>query len=432
MAARAHDRGPSEAPSTLEVSLQRAVAEGVVLGRDATGRVVLARGGLPGEEAEVEVHSETPTLVRGEVTRVRERAAGRVEPPCIHLARGCGGCDLQHATRDLQRAMRAEVVTDALRHTGSLPPSVLDRLPITEVEAPLPAASRTTMRMVVCGDGSLGLRRFHSHEALEVPGCLVAHPLLGPAIDEARFEGPGEVTLRASVSSGEVMAVTRAPRTRRGAPQAPEPSALRVPGGVRVVSTAEARAGGGAWLVESVEGTPLRVSAGSFFQSGPVAAAALCRAVGRALGDFDAGSDRLVDLYGGVGLFTARLGAERAEVVEWSRPAAADARVNTAALGARVTRCDVGRWRPRSTDALVADPARSGLGRTGADAIAATGARTVALVSCDPASMARDLTLLHERGYEPTGVELVEMFPHTHHVESVTALVRGNRRTAGS
>ena len=74
----------------------------------------------------------------------------------------------------------------------------------------------------------------------------------------------------------------------------------------------------------------------------------------------------------------------------------------------------------------MADPARSGLGPTGAAAVAGTGAGRVALVSCDPAALARDARLLVDLGYRVQGVELVDMFPHTHHIEAVTTLRHGD------
>ncbi len=134
------------------------------------------------------------------------------------------------------------------------------------------------------------------------------------------------------------------------------------------------------------------------------------------------GTDTLVDLYGGVGLFTVLLGARRAEVVERSSSSVADARINTADLGARVTRSTVEAWTPSRADAVVADPPRQGLGAAGVAAVVATESERVALVSCDPAAMARDLSLLHDSGYVPTRIEVVDMFPHTHHIEAVTTL----------
>lgn len=405
---------PAVSPSDHErliVDCERAVAGGVVLGRDPEGRVVLTRGALPGERVVVSPESVRPKLIMGSVTRVESPSPGRVEPPCPMVARGCGGCDLQHASRELQAEMRIEVVRDALGHTGSLG-ALARSIPVEQLEAASEVAARTTMRLAVLEDGRLGLRRRRSHESLAIPGCLVAHRLLVPTLAEGRFPRAREVTLRASERTGEVLAVVSR-RDRQSV----------VPPGVRVVGSDALRGGARAWITESVDGHDLRISARSFFQSGPQGAAALGRAVARALEGFDARSDRLVDLYGGVGLFTVLLGARRAEVVERSASAVADARFNTAALGASVTRCDVDSWKPSQVEAVVADPAREGLGPGGVAAVVATGARRVALVSCDVAAMARDVSSLVDNGYEPTRVEVVDMFPHTHHVEAVTTLV---------
>jgi 23S rRNA (uracil1939-C5)-methyltransferase len=132
----------------------------------------------------------------------------------------------------------------------------------------------------------------------------------------------------------------------------------------------------------------------------------------------------VADLYGGVGLFSVTLGARDGELVERSASAIADARVNTSPLGTRVRRAAVERWTPSPADAVVADPPRQGLGAAGADAVVGTGARRLALVSCDPASLARDTVLLHERGYQLIGARLVDQFAHTHHVEVVAAFRR--------
>ena len=104
--------------------------------------------------------------------------------------------------------------------------------------------------------------------------------------------------------------------------------------------------------------------------------------------------------------------------------AVADARVNLADLDAKVVATEVARWRPRPADVVVADPSRSGLGRPGVAALVATGASRLVLVGCDPASMARDTALLAENGYRPASVALVDAFPDTFHVETVTRFDR--------
>jgi len=114
--------------------------------------------------------------------------------------------------------------------------------------------------------------------------------------------------------------------------------------------------------------------------------------------------------------------------IESDQPAVADARVNLADLDARVVPTEVGRWRPgkggRPADVMVADPSRTGLGRPGVQAVGASRAGRLVLVSCDPASLARDVVLLGDAGYHLAGVTLVDSFPHTFHVETVARFDR--------
>jgi tRNA/tmRNA/rRNA uracil-C5-methylase (TrmA/RlmC/RlmD family) len=134
-----------------------------------------------------------------------------------------------------------------------------------------------------------------------------------------------------------------------------------------------------------------------------------------------------VDAYAGVGLFASVLAARtgaRVVAVENDRAAVADARVNLADLDARVVDAEVGRWRLRRDDPVpalvVADPSRTGLGRPGVAALAAALAPRLVLVSCDPASLGRDAALLAAAGYRLVSVALVDAFPDTFHVETVS------------
>jgi 23S rRNA (uracil1939-C5)-methyltransferase len=194
-----------------------------------------------------------------------------------------------------------------------------------------------------------------------------------------------------------------------------------VPAGVTVVGDDELTAGHRAWFHEDVAGRRLRVSARSFFQARPDGADALVDAVRAALAGAPDG--RLVDAYGGVGLFGATVSADRpVTLVEWSASSVADARVNLP--DARVLRLDVAKWRPSPAAAVVADPARTGLGKAAADVLAGTGASHLVLVSCDPASLGRDAGLLAGHGFVHDGTQVVDLFPHTPHVEAVTRFIR--------
>lgn len=396
----------------MEVDLERAVGAGRVLGHDEGGRVVLVEGALPGERVVVALHQDRPNVGVGEAVDWLRRSPDRVEPPCPALALGCGGCDLQHATPSAQRSIKVEVLRDALAHLAGVRDVEIDAGPA------LPATGyRTTLRLGVTR-GRLGFRHRRSEEVVPVRRCLVAHPGVGELLATGRFPGAREVVVRTSQATGETIAVVD-PRAERPV----------VPDGVRVVGADELRRGARVWLHEEVLGHRFRVSARSFFQTGPAGAAALAVAVGAALGaSGPPGGGRVVDLYGGVGLFSVTLLASDGELVERSATAAADARSNTAGLGTRVHRVAVERWRPGRADAVVADPPRQGLGVAGADAVAATGASRLALVSCDPAAMGRDVKLLGQRGFRLAGVQLVDQFVHTHHVEAVASFTRSEPR----
>jgi 23S rRNA (uracil1939-C5)-methyltransferase len=233
-------------------------------------------------------------------------------------------------------------------------------------------------------------------------------------VREGRFGTASEVTLRCGARTGERVAVV-----------APNADGVSLPDDVRVVGDDELRAGRRAWFHEEVADVRFRISAASFFQARPDGADALVAAVRDAVGDVD-DRCRVVDAYAGVGLFSATVasGARSIVAVERSASSVADARVNLAALPARVVRSDVERFRPTPADVVVADPARAGLGRVAVERLAATGAPALALVSCDPASFARDVGLLARAGYALDRATIVDLFGHTSHVEVVSAFRR--------
>jgi len=407
---------PDATSPPVELQIERMVAGGLGLGREKSGRILLVQGALPGDRVLAQITETSQKLAKGKVQQVLEPADGRREEPCSEVAAGCGGCDLQHAEPSLQLRLKAEIVTDALRRIAKL-----ENVPISFAEE-LPATQyRTTLR---CGvdehseqAGLTGFRQRHSHQIHPVSVCMVAHPLIQELMHKGRFPGASEVTFRVGARTSERMVIVA------GLDQAADHD-FGLPEGVRVVTQHELEQGQQAWIYEQVAGKQFRISARSFFQARPDGAEALISAVARAVAPFDPTIDRLVDLYGGVGLFTAGLMAERAVLVERSESSALDAQVNLRGLNTQVIASSVERWSPSPADVVVADPARAGLLASGVAAVVATAAERVALVSCDPASQARDLGLLVAAGYEVCGVELVDMFPQTHHIEAVSTLRR--------
>jgi 23S rRNA (uracil1939-C5)-methyltransferase len=174
-----------------------------------------------------------------------------------------------------------------------------------------------------------------------------------------------------------------------------------------------------------VGATDLEVPVRSFFQPHADAPASLVQLVRDAVHDVDVdpSTRRLADLYCGVGLFAATVPAGSVVAVERDRAASAAASRNLGAR-ARVITQPVERLAIGPVDVVVADPSRTGLGRAGVDAIARTDAALVALVSCDPASFARDARLLTDAGYELERTVPVDQFGQTSHIEVVGRFAR--------
>lgn len=389
----------------VTVDLDRVATGGASIGPGPDGRLVFVTGGLPGERVVASIDREHRSRIEATAAAIEVAAPTRRSPPCPEVARSCGGCDLQHASPDGQRELRRDIVVDCLRRLGGVTE------PVVELGPPLPVDGyRTSVRMAVV-DGRSGYRASRSHEVVTVGSCLVAHPLVAELITEGRFGSAEEVTIRVGARTGERLVVAH-----------PTAEGVAVPDDVVVVGTDELDAGHPAAYHEEIGGHRLRVSARSFFQCRPDGAELLVDLVASAL---DGADGPLLDAYCGVGLFGATLGGDGPEPVigvESNRAAVADAEVNYGLRGSAI-RARMERWRPRPVGAIVADPARSGLGRVVVDRLGATGAPVVALVSCDPASLARDARLLIDRGYTLDRVTVVDLFGHTSHVETVARFV---------
>jgi 23S rRNA (uracil1939-C5)-methyltransferase len=379
----------------VELQPTSVAAGGEAVAREAGGRVVFIGGALPGERVLVEIDEQKKRWARGHAVEVLDPSPDRVAPPCPHVADGCGGCTWQHVAHEAQHALKATIVRDALTRLGGIEsPAVLVGPPLS------PFGFRTTVRAAV-EHGRAGLRRGHSHDIVTLDACLVAHPLIEELLVDGRFAGAHEITVRCGARTGERLVLPR-----------PVDAVVVVPDDVRTD-----------FFHEEVAGTTFRISAPSFFQARPDGADALVDAVRAAAAGAPAGP--MVDAYGGVGLFAATVGEGReVTLVEWSSAAVADARVNVP--DAEVLRLDLARWRPSPAALVVADPSRDGLGAPAVTKLAATGATHLVLVSCDPAALGRDAALLAAEGFRHDGSTLVDLFPHTPHVEVVTRFIRSD------
>ncbi|MFN3254065.1 MAG: class I SAM-dependent RNA methyltransferase [Ilumatobacter sp.] len=419
----------------VKLRLDRLVAGGEAMGRLDDGRVAFVRGGLAGEEVDARVLNDRKDFVRAHVDSVDdvlEASVERVVPTCPHRRAGCGGCGWMHLSTAAQFDAKVDIVKESLRRIGRLDDGVVDAV-VRAGGSVEPFGYRTTLRLtgIAASDGGgVGFREERSDEVVAIDHCQVAHENISRLLRDLEVAPGVELTLRTSVATGGVTARWTKPEDRRRRGERRRKIAADA-GGRGAVSglPSDVHIGDRAFLTERIAGANLMVSAPSFFQSGAQAAELLVDAVERTAPELGRAKHAL-DAYGGVGLFAATVmrPARHVTLVESSRSSTLDAAVNLETRSASIVRTDVAKWvLPDGSppiDVIVADPARPGLAKPGVGALVATSAPVLILVSCDPGSMARDAFLLAEAGYRLESVEVLDLFPQTHHVETVARFAR--------
>lgn len=451
-------------PDELELRLGPIAHGGHTVARTGEGRVVFVRHGLPGELVRVRLTEAGPDARywRGDVVAVLEADAGRrdrhVWAPADSLLtwrRGeppVGGAEFGHAELALQRRLKADVVAEQLARLAGLETGV-------EVEAmpgedPRGLGWRTRAHFAVDAAGRIGM---HPHRSAEVVP-VDRFPLAVPALDELRLaeldlRGVERVDVAAPADGGTPLvhlglaAGADEPRLRR------ELARLTADRDVSVTARAEGARELGTWagrpsVVEHAGAHRWEVSAEGFWQIHRSAPGLLLGAVPEAAGARP--GEHALDLYAGAGLFTAALAdavgdAGSVVAVEGSPVTSADARRTFAGRSTvRVERGSVdkvaarlwpgaaapsrGRRRPAPgraaarPDVVVLDPPRAGAGRVVVDQLVALAPRRIAYLACDPATLARDLGRFRRAGWTVRQVRAFDMYPNTHHVETLAVL----------
>jgi tRNA/tmRNA/rRNA uracil-C5-methylase (TrmA/RlmC/RlmD family) len=435
--------------SLIELTVGDAAHGGWCVAKEPGGRVVFVRHALPGERVRARVTETTAKFARAEAVEIVQSSPDRVEPTCPHARPGgCGGCDWQHASLEAQRRLKANVVAHQLRRIAGLDRDVTVE-PLAGDETGL--GWRTRVRFSVTPGGRAGLLRHRSHEVVEVGECPIAHPLVsGAAATSQRWDQITSVELVVSPGSGERAVIVAAARKRpaaeaeaRALPPANRAAAMLAGQAETVLETG--RGGrltplrGRGYLHQNAAGRTWRVGAGTFWQVHPAAADTLTTAVLEALAP--GSGDVALDLFCGAGLFAGALaeavGPGGAVIgVEGDRAAVRDARHNLRGWPwARVHYGDVAGTLARQQDwpqpgLAVLDPPRAGAGRRliqhllrpPAAGDPAGRLRRVAYVSCDPATLARDIAVFAELGWELAALRAFDAFPMTHHVECLATL----------
>jgi tRNA/tmRNA/rRNA uracil-C5-methylase (TrmA/RlmC/RlmD family) len=428
----------------LELNVGEAVHGGWCVARpDDRGRVLFVRHALPGERVRAQITQVTAKLARADAVEILTPSPDRVPPPCPHARPGgCGGCDWQHASLPAQRELKAAVVRQQLARIAGLDREVtVEALPGDAPEASEPGLGwRTRVTFAVGRSGGAGLHKHRSHEIVPVGACPIAHPEVNAAgVTGERWPGARSVQVAVVPATSErAILITGSPRTGE-LPVAAD--------SIRVISRNGSRipVAGGGYLTQEAAGRRWRVDMAGFWQVHPAAADVLATAVLAAL-DPQPG-DVALDLYSGAGLFAGVLapavGPEGQVIaVESEAAAVRDARHNLREWPwARVHRGDAGRVLSRhglsGATLAVLDPPRAGAdplviealnGQAPAGASAppegAAALRRVAYVSCDPATLARDLALLIKGGWHLDALRAFDAFPMTHHVECLATLSR--------
>ncbi len=440
----------------VEVAIEDVAQGGWCIARPEGLPVMFVRHALPGERVIARVTEVTSKFARADAVNVLVSSPDRVDAPCPHARPGgCGGCDWQHASLHAQRALKATVIRQQLKRLAGIDcevtveplpgdePASGTRASGTSVTGGVPGLGwRTRVQFAVDRDGVAGLREHRSHRVIDIGDCLIAHPAVRD-LDIPGDDWSGATMVEVAVGgaeSGENFAVTviEAGGPSRRQQAGGDRSGNRRNASGRPVRVRRTVVEGRPYLAERAAGRLWQVSADGFWQVHPAAADTLGEAVAAALNPGP--GDTVLDLYCGAGLFAGivapLVGPGGAVTGIESDPAAVrNARQNLSDYPwASVQKADVaqaagGEGLPPAR-LVIADPPRAGLAREvvdyliGARAAGSGSAERFAYVSCDPATLARDLGLLTAGGWHLEDLRAFDAFPMTHHVECIATLTR--------
>jgi len=376
---------------------------------------------VPGDVVEIEAVTKKKGYTFSRLVRILSPSLARRTPFCPWYGE-CGGCDFQQITYEDQLRIKAEIFRDQMDRIGRFEDPVCP--PITGSQA-----GRIRMRFQV-REGRIGLFGRRTNRLCEMTECPVAHDPINEALQSIRKK-LAEMPKRAGIK-GEATCLTVGGKVHlhldlpeRAAAVLAESLGPPVAGSI-IGKGAGRRSVGKPALSRKVAGVAVEISGDLFVQANPE----INEIISGEIADFPAGSTKCFDLYCGWGNFTFPLARRCHEVVGIeSSPFAVGAARKAALKGGlgnlsffcrSAADADLA-----SADGIVLDPPRPGLSRGLIEKILRAGPERIAYLSCNPATFARDLRHLVDGGYRIESIRLFDMFPQTHHIESLARLTRG-------
>jgi 23S rRNA (uracil1939-C5)-methyltransferase len=440
----------------LELQIEKLVYGGDGLARlpaDAHGRgkTVFLPFVVSGERVEATVTESRSGFARAHLDTVLTPSADRVAPQCPYFG-SCGGCQYQHIDSSAQLRFKSEILRETLRRTAKLE---LDQEIELHGSEPWNYRNRTRVRLQHEPAFALGYFRSNSHQLLPIESCPISSPLINQAIctvwelgrdggvppavhgmqffanhDDTQLLVEAYVRQETVAKDCKTFAETMMSKLASIAgvvlfATSPVEDETRQHAPLTSVHSEDSIAIGADSLIYHAVRQDYRVSGGSFFQTNRYLIDDLVKVATR-----QAKGKAALDLYAGVGLFTLALAASFDEVtaVEASPHAFADLKHN-APRNVRPSRAATeaflaDRAGKLAADFVLADPPRAGVGEKTAVALCKMSASQVTFVSCDPATLSRDLRVLLESGFRVEQMHLFDLFPQTAHMETVVHLVR--------
>ncbi len=400
-----------------QVSIERILPGGRGIGY-ADGRTVMVALAAPGDRLRVRFDRVKGSVAFASIVEILEPSPQRVEPPCPYFGR-CGGCDFQQLNYPAQLDAKVAIIRDCLRRLAGI-----EKVPDFGI-TPAPHEWHYRARAQWQYDDvlkRLGYFEANSHRVCDVAECAVLTPELQSQLERLRRkmsdddlpEDARYFRLIAGDEEVSVAAGVKSPANRGLHAGSPRGTVDR--------EGSEARD-----ITRTIGGETYRLNAESFFQT---TIELLPQLIDAALGD--ARGTSAIELYSGVGLFTVPLARrferviaieDDADATEFARQNLSNADLqNTEVVNADVGELDENAGPLQAVDFLLLDPPRTGAESRVISGILKIKPQTISYVSCDPATLARDLKKLIAGGYSIQSMGAFDMFPQTHHVETVVHL----------